>query len=84
MKRMNKTGFFYCKVFDVIVQTKYVPKRRPFLLKNMYAQQWPKRSDRIARAVFAKMFDLLDFTPEQTLYCSDELFLKIDMSSVEL
>lgn len=48
--------------------------------------QWcrPKRSDRNARALFAKMFDPLDFTPEQTLYCSDELFLKFGMRSVEL
>lgn len=85
-KKMNKTeGFFYCKVCYVSFKQNSCQKGVHFYRK-IYAQQWcrPKRSDRNARALFAKMFDPWDFTPEQTLYCSDELFLKIGMRSVEL
>lgn len=86
VEKMNKTeGFFYCKVCYVSFKQNSCQKGVHFYRK-IYAQQWcrPKRSDRNARALFAKMFDPWDFTPEQTLYCSDELFLKIGMRSVEL
>lgn len=81
----NRGGFFYCKVCYLSFKQNSCQKGVHFYRK-IYAQQWcrPKRSDRNARALFAKMFDPWDFTPEQTLYCSDELFLKIGMRSVEL
>lgn len=87
IEKMNKTeGFLYCKVCYVSFKQNSCQKGVHFYRK-MYAYLqwcWPKRSDRNARALFAKMFDPLDFTPEQTLYCSDELFLKFGMRSVEL
>lgn len=87
VEKMNKTeGFFYCKVCYVSFKQNSCQKGVHFYRKMYAYLQWcrPKRSDRNARALFAKMFDPWDFTPEQTLYCSDELFLKIGMRSVEL